>query len=410
VEEVDLKRRLLELSVAAVVLGVVSGCDPPAGTDNGLPAPSVKPARTACGARDAGVPPWCVPVTGKPCNLRRPVPASVSPDTTLSTTFARYAASTPQGWTGGDSTYSVRLPDGRIVWLFSDTFLGPLARDGSRPANAKLVNNSFVVQNGDHLDTVVGGTPADPAGLMPPPATGEWYWVGDGQVVDGQLQVAFQRYRRFGNGFWQFTVDSNVVAMFAPDKLGAPASVDPLPSLSHVAWGAAILPASRSGDGYTYIYGMGGAPIGRAMRVARVRGDDLRDRPWWYYTPSGWTQNENAATDVLTSVANEYSVTPWRGQFLLVTQAGLSGSIDALTSCTPWGPFTNRTPLYRMPEPGATGTYHDAHVFGYNAHVHAELSSGNTFLVSYNVHNVENLNAVYRDPTIYRPRFIRVRL
>jgi hypothetical protein len=248
---------------------------------------------------------------------------------------------------------------------------------------------------------------------MPPPERGQWFWVGDGQLVGGQLQVVFQQYRRFGTNHWQFTLDRNVVAMFALDNLATPVNVYPLPSLSNVAWGAAILPASRSGDGYTYVYGTGGAPIGRAMRVARVRGNDLRDRPWWYYTPSGWTQNENAATDVLSAVASEYSVTPWQDRFLLVTQDnthGFSGTIEALTSCTPWGPFTNRTQLYRMPEPGARGTYHDANIIGYNAHVHAELSSGNTFLVSYNVHNPEDVSAVYRDPTIYRPRFIRVRL
>ena len=37
------------------------------------------------------------------------------------------------GWTGGDGTYSVGLPDGRTAWSFGDTFLGTIAPDGSRP-------------------------------------------------------------------------------------------------------------------------------------------------------------------------------------------------------------------------------------------------------------------------------------
>jgi hypothetical protein len=260
----------------------------------------------------------------------------------------------------------------------------------------------------------VGGAPGRPAAIMPPPDADHWYWVGDGQIVDGQVQVIFQEYRLIGPTHWQFTLDRSVVVMFSLTDLATPVSVEPLPSLSGVAWGAALLPASRSGDGYTYIYGIGGsAPGSKAMRVARVRGSDVRQRPWWFYTPSGWTREERLAANVLPAIANEYSVTPWHGMFLLVTQDStqyFSNRIVAMTSCAPWGPFTKRTFVYQMPEPGAGGIYHDNGVIGYNAHVHAELSAGNTFLVSYNVHNVQTVFAVYKDPSIYRPRFIRVTL
>jgi hypothetical protein len=392
------------LTLGAAAVGVASLCAAPgpAPAPNGGERPS-----TSVGT------PVRVPVQDRQCALRAPVVDSATPDAAVTTMFDRYAATTPRGWTGGDATYSVRLPDGRVLWMFSDTFLGPLNRDGTRPANAPLVNNTFVVQDGGELRTVTGGTAASPTAVLPPAGDNRWYWVGDGQVVGGQAQVVFQGYRRYGPAHWQFTLDRNVVAMFAPGELATPTSVDPLPSLSGVAWGAALLPASASGDGYTYVYGMGGAPIGNAMRVARVRGDDLRQRPWWYYTPSGWTQDERAATDVLPSIANEYSVTPWHGQFLLVTQDStqqFSSHIDALSACSPWGPFANRVSAYRMPEPGARGTYRDSGVVGYNAHVHAEFSDGDSLLVSYNVHNVDRVDAVYRDPSIYRPRFVRLRL
>src|SRR4051812_40307123 len=53
---------------------------------------------------------------------------------------------TGKGWTGADSTYSVPLPGGRTAWVFSDTFLGPVNPDGSRPTTTPFVNNSFVIQ------------------------------------------------------------------------------------------------------------------------------------------------------------------------------------------------------------------------------------------------------------------------
>jgi hypothetical protein len=48
-----------------------------------------------------------------------------------------------------------------------------------------------------------------------------------------------------------------------------------------------------------------------------------------------------------------------------------------MTSCAPWGRFNKPVLVYRMPEAGASGIYDDNGVIAYNAHVHAELSSGN---------------------------------
>src|SRR4051795_7483170 len=71
-------------------------------------------------------------------------------------------SNTGKGWTGADSTYSVQLPGGRTAWVFSDTFLGPVNPDGSRPTTTPFINNSFVVQQDNTLKTVTGGTPANP--------------------------------------------------------------------------------------------------------------------------------------------------------------------------------------------------------------------------------------------------------
>ncbi|MFE9649372.1 hypothetical protein ACFYO0_35750 [Streptomyces sp. NPDC006365] len=89
-----------------------------------------------------------------------------------------YAKNTPDGWTGGDSTYSFRLPDGRQLYLFSDTFLGPLNADGTRPTSAKFINSSFVIRSGDTLTTVHGGSKSNPKALMPPAIDNRWYWLG----------------------------------------------------------------------------------------------------------------------------------------------------------------------------------------------------------------------------------------
>lgn len=76
-----------------------------------------------------------IPLAPRHCSvIQAPVAQGVTTAAAPAATFTNYANHTPDGWTGADSTFSVGLPDGRIVWLFSDTFLGPINPDGvSRP-------------------------------------------------------------------------------------------------------------------------------------------------------------------------------------------------------------------------------------------------------------------------------------
>src|SRR6478609_2161514 len=43
--------------------------------------------------------------------------------------FTRYG----NGWTGGDGAISYRLPDGRVLWLWGDSFLDTVYADRHRP-------------------------------------------------------------------------------------------------------------------------------------------------------------------------------------------------------------------------------------------------------------------------------------
>ena len=68
-----------------------------------------------------------------------------APEPELTELFTSYGDAAGE-WTGGDSTYSIPMRDGDNVWVFSDTFLGEVADDGSRPLDSPFLNNSFVVQ------------------------------------------------------------------------------------------------------------------------------------------------------------------------------------------------------------------------------------------------------------------------
>src|SRR4029079_14744623 len=68
----------------------------------------------------------------------------------LNAAFTGYGDSSGR-WAGGDGSVSVELPDGRIAWFFSDTFVGTVNADHSLSSTARMVNNSIVLQQGTQL-------------------------------------------------------------------------------------------------------------------------------------------------------------------------------------------------------------------------------------------------------------------
>ena len=150
--------------------------------------------------------------------LARPAPAvpadrSMTADQ-LSTLFASYG-NTSGRWSGADRTASVALPDGRLLWLFSDTFLGEVGPDHSRPRDSPFINNSAVLQRGRQLErTVHGGTPEQPTSLVPTGVAGEFYWAGDATVDGGTVRAVYNRYRRTGSGGLDFALLGSALATF----------------------------------------------------------------------------------------------------------------------------------------------------------------------------------------------------
>ena len=122
------------------------------------------------------------------------------PRTPCSTSCSPRTRNTGVGWTGADSTYSAKLPGGREMWIFSDTFLGPVNPDGGRPMTAPFINNSVIVQRGTRLTTVTGTPDGEPAGIFRPETAGNWYWMGPNLVTGKIWQQIVNEYEKTGPG------------------------------------------------------------------------------------------------------------------------------------------------------------------------------------------------------------------
>lgn len=354
-----------------------------------------------------GTPATAEPTTpGDTCSLASStLTVDAAPATDWNQKFTRYG-NTSGEWVGADSTYSVPLKDGRVAWLFSDTLYGDVHDGTLSPTDSAFINNSIVVQKGSRLvDTVTGGTRQKPDALVPQDANGDWHWFGDGvSRPNGDLQIGVLTFHRFGDGYWDWGWDRNSLAT-VNTRTWKVTSVNPLPSSAGIQWASWY----QQVRGATYVYGVEDRGAQKYLHVAKVMGTDLsHTKNWRYWDGHRWVRDEKASARVLEGVGNEYSVTPFRDGYLLITQdttEAFSNKIVAYTSCSPTGPFANRTEVYRMPEVGALGSYGNPNIFAYNAHEHPEFRSGNTMLISYNVNSFDP-DEIYTDVSIYRPRFI----
>ncbi|MFG1697739.1 DUF4185 domain-containing protein [Nonomuraea sp. NPDC049309] len=359
------------------------------------PPKPVPTAQSQSPARTARTSPGCAPTV-----------AGATPNARLTGLFTDYGNDNNRldDWTGADGTYSLKLPGGRELWIFSDTFLGKVEPDGGRPpvveegGTTVFLNNTFAVERDGRLSTIHGGTPDAPEAVMPPRDEDHWYWAGDATPAGGIVEVTYQEYERFGPGAWDWRWHRNVVARFSPGRLERPLSVHELPSGNGVSWASGIL---RDG-GYTYVYGVEDHGSPKYMHIARVKGDSLLGT-WEYRTAGGgWSTNEADSARIMEGVANEYSVSKVGSGYVLITHdttEPLNPTIVAYSACSPAGPFTGKQHVYTTPETGGN-------IFTYNAHAHPEID-GPGLVMSYNVNSFVNTDH-YDDVSIYRPRFLDV--
>lgn len=363
----------------------------------------------------------------------------------LNDMWARYghSASCSQ-WSGADGMQAIRLNRNKIAWFFSDTFLGPVNKDGSRPLFGKtMIQNSMVIQTTgsdgrNSLATVTGGgTCGDaesggPKALLPrPEATPRpWYWAA-GDAIVGNTLVKF--YNRFHYGGPRYIPEGTVMARFdmsqltaqSPPKVQRPPttripSYTPVPGGSPILWGASVLVDGPT----TYIYGWETADVNvqdKRLYLARVPSRSLADfGAWSFYAGSGtWTTAQSDARPLQPvgaklSVSNGFTVAKLGGRYWLIQHEPdlFDADIVAYPAATPWSSFdvSKRIELFHAPEVGPD-VAHDFRMI-YEARLLPALSTRDRLVIGYSVNSAgvsagcRNL-VTYTDK-IYRPRFITV--
>lgn len=307
--------------------------------------------------------------------------------------FTRYS-----GWTGGDQGYSINLPDGRVVWLFGDSFFGPVNADRSRPPGSQFVRNGYLVQNGAQLTELNQQVNGQWMPVVSPSDPDEWYWPGDGFVSGNTLYIFQQRFmldpsQPAGFNFAQTGVD---VALFSLPGLQLQ-SVQPFNDDPDVDWGTAVM----EDGGFLYIYGTESIPFNKFAHVSRTA-LDAPFQQMQYWDGTAWTSDPQATARVRSGLSQAFSVFKHADRYYLLSQENVLGpDIFIWDAPSPKGPFTNKRKLYTTPQPPGTWTYNAV------AHPHTITPQGD-LLLCYSI-NAMDFWRIFDNADLYRPIFLRAR-
>jgi hypothetical protein len=329
----------------------------------------------------------------------------------LDRSIARIIIPDRGGVTAGDGMYSIPLPDGRVIFLMGDSYIGPVT-NGQRSTSDRMYRNTYFLYDRETMRVTpiygFGGNPQASAAVPPGyPDERKWYWPGHG-FVNGEKLYIFQTLMYQGaEGMWGFMYErTDLLEYSLPDLELIRVTAVPYEGSADVHFGMAAL---HDGD-YNYIYAQVDVrndfdPISEVLAARVPEGNPYGS--WEYYTGSGWSGNPADAVKLegLASVpvSSQFNVFKLRDKYVLLTQKKTfnSGDIYTFVSDTPVGPWRNKKLIFKTYEQDTPN------LLTYNAMAHPWFEKEGMILVSYNV-NTEVFAQQFSDVSSYRPRFFWV--
>jgi hypothetical protein len=370
----------------------------------------------------------CQPIRPPSPPVPQPVARYCAPQTPRSA--AEYQAAfdnlrrTYTEWASADGAVPVRISPGtdqRTVWMFGDTYIGKVATNGLIVPSNRIVNNSFVVQDGPCFTPLMGGSPLARRDLIPDPQPGYWYWPASAVVDGAKLRVFVLRVVAVPTLLGFQVVDTQVATFSLPGLALEGVQALPIPTPSTRPYGS----TAYADPANIYLYGAYSAgEDAQTHWVARVpRGNLFVASAWQFWTGTAWSADPNAAAPVTFIGTPDLSAPSAPDGFydliapaaqLSVTRApagagygylGIAKLLDALspdiskfTSPTPYGPWT-----YAGTVANTIFTYRTA----YAASVHPSLPGATGPIVGYSTNDNPFDSTELPPSTIeYGPRFV----
>lgn len=343
-------------------------------------------------------------------------PAPVAPDQPATAKLVNkvVAATDLPGWQAADIGASVKLADGRLVWVFGDTVR-------SSALQPRIVANSMLVSSNRCVSQLRA---SDDGPIIPDVSSTQVRWPMSvalldhaGQVPSGTevLVVLCARTQRGTGGNMDFQFRGTSAAIFTVEGGGVPTLVDVYEvtpdngAEDQINWGAAAMVHGP----WFYVYGSrltGQTGVfGHALYAARAPQSNPRDRSKWQFWDGGrWQSDRGRSAPVISAeegVSQTLSVSYTRGKFVVVSKRGgdLGDFVYTWVSSKPTGPFSPHQAL-KAPAGFDTGEYQYAPL------AHPEIPTAPGHLLVSVSRNTSDLTRLLNDPEVGRPVFAEVTL
>jgi hypothetical protein len=337
-------------------------------------------------------------------------------------TFTEYFRRNSGGWTAGDATISIPLSDGRVIWLFGDSYIVDVDTNDNTLPCLFQIRNCMMVQDSIERSHFITYIDSAETGInrttfkLPGSSQLQLLWPDHGFEYQDTVYIFFEH---LDNDTWEL-IDMYVAKLAMPGLQLVQMAV--LPDRGDFVFGRYVLTDSVAG--YRYIYGNKVNWIVQEPFLARCPLDGLFGT-WEYWTGTGWSENIMMIQKISElPVSPNFSVVQIEDRYYLITQengyltCGLGREIYSYESDYITGPFVNQALLYT--EESKIGEHY---LLTYNAMSHPEFTENNELLISYNVNDwVDTINPYIcpsqcvnvwtdrMDADSYRPKFVRVPL
>lgn len=308
----------------------------------------------------------------------------------INSVFKRY-----HGWSGGDGVYT-NIYKNKIIWYFSDTFIGDSFKNGMRK-DFKMIHNSFALSSLaiDDIEFIYNEH-SDDLFVM----ENGYHWLQDGIIINDNLYIYALNMENdvFSNniflikGYSLIKICLPIINAKLEYKICFYRDID-----KNVTLGAAVI----FEDNYYYVYGYINSENNKKLIIARTRSLETGLYEYLHFDNT-WSSSLENLKVIKEYFAAEFKIIKIDGCFFLAyTKFGIGDKIFLIVSEDITFISYKEFLLYCCPE-------HKGTIITYNAKIQKALSNRDELIISYNVNTLNNNEHIYLD--IYRPRFIKVKI
>lgn len=309
------------------------------------------------------------------------------------------------GWLSADGENSERLPDGRVVWNFSDGWYGYNDTTTNSMKTQQLLRNTFVTQSAPkpdgELHTIMGGTVDQPLALMNPPdkrGHDNFFWPRDMTVENDSLKILLPEVIQWKENDPLTDGLRQAVGVFSLPDLKLQ-SIEWMPWLDSIK--TYYIAFCKADDGYTYVYGGNRlSDFEIETHVARFPTGKLSATyPWEFFTGTAWDKDPKKSK----AIANVqlYCVTKLGyNNYVSLFMNPVSDKIEVMYAESPVGPWVARSIVGQIE--GQSG------ILAYFALLHEETENNGVYTFSYS--NIGDIPQMLNDKTVYWPSYLKADL